>query len=317
MAFTAQRKFLAFGAVPIAILSIAGASAFTFGQDISQINGTQEQTDYLVVASNTTSSANYWTQSSCIGDNPALTSACDAGNIPTVYGELPQWFQVNSGAGGVPSAVQEPGDLLFINAASSTTTSADTNNGGTTANSASLTNVVQAIHVKGNITNIAAMRQTYATCLIPIRLYATTAHAGASAAGADFTEVTQTYLDTQTRTDTNGNGLSTNNRRADALPDQSVVGNAVNPFYVDCTTGEFEFTVPTADAVVDTAVGAHQTGYLSYEVTVERGGVFSTFNNNTGAQPEFVFQSTPLTYDPTNQFGTPNNQYTPNTNATR
>ena len=57
-------------------------------------------------------------------------------------------------------------------------------------------------------------------------------------------------------------------------------------------------------------------GDLAYEVTVERGGVFSTFNNNTGAQPEFVFQSTPLTYDPTNQFNTPgatgNGQYTPN-----
>ena len=321
MAFTAQRKFLAFGAVPVAILAIAGASAFTFGQDISQINGTQEQTDYLVVASNTTSSANYWTQSSCIGDNPALTSACDAGNIPTVYGELPQWFQVNSGAGGVPSAVQEAGDLLFIDARSSTTASEDTNNGlggtgGVVANGDTNTNVVQAIHVKGNISNIAALRQTYGTCLIPIRLYATTAHAGASAAGADFTEVTQEYLDTQDRTDTNGNGLSTTNRRADALPDQTVVGNRVNPFYVDCTTGEFEFTVPTADAVVDTAVGAHQTGYLSYEVTVERGGVFSTFNNNTGAQPEFVFQSTPLAYDPTNQFKVPgatgNGQYTPN-----
>ena len=319
MALSTQRKFLAFGAVPVAILSIAGASAFTFGQDISQINGTQEQTDYLVVASNTTSTNNYWGKTSYIGDNPALTSTAKTVNVPAKYGELPQWFQVNSGAGGVPSAVQEPGDLLFINDDSSTTSSADSDNGriGTGEAAGTLTNVVQAIHVKGNITNIAAMRQTYATCLIPIRLYATTAHAGASAAGADFTEVTQTYLDTQTRTDTNGNGLSTNNRRADALPDQSVVGNAVNPFYVDCTTGEFEFTVPTADAVVDTAVGSHQTGYLSYEVTVERGGVFSTFNNNTGAQPEFVFQSTPLTYDPTNQFGTPNNQYTPNTNATR
>jgi len=320
VAFTAQRKFLVFAAVPISILSIAGSSAFTFGQDVSQINGTQEQTDYLVVASNTTSTNNYWTQTSYIGDSPDLTSTVQNGNIPTVYGELPQWFQVNSGAGGVPSAVQEPGDLLFIDARSSTTASEDTNNGlggagGVVANGDTNTNVVQAIHVKGNITNIAAMRQTYATCLIPIRLYSTTQSAGANASGAVFTEVTQTYLDTQTVTDTNGNGLATNNRRADALPDQAVSANVVNPFYVDCTTGEFEFTVPTAAAVVDTAVGAHYTGYLSYEVTVERGGVFSTFNNNTGAQPEFVFQSTPLTYDPTNQFNSPgatgNGQYTP------
>jgi len=55
MAFTAKRKFLPFGAVPVAILSIAGASAFRFGQDVSQINGTPEQIDYLVVASDTTS----------------------------------------------------------------------------------------------------------------------------------------------------------------------------------------------------------------------------------------------------------------------
>ena len=73
-------------------------------------------------------------------------------------------------------------------------------------------------------------------------------------------------------------------------------------------------TSAAADAG-STAAGAtpfHSSTGLAYEVTVERGGVFSTFNNNTGAQPEFVFQSTPLTYDPTNQFGTPNTQYTPN-----
>jgi hypothetical protein len=44
--------------------------------------------------------------------------------------------------------------------------------------------------------------------------------------------------------------------------------------------------------------------------------VFTTTNNNTGAQPEFVFQATPIAYDPTNQFNTPggngNSQYTPN-----
>jgi hypothetical protein len=44
--------------------------------------------------------------------------------------------------------------------------------------------------------------------------------------------------------------------------------------------------------------------------------VFTTANNNTGAQPEFVFQATPIAYDPTNQFNVPggngNSQYTPN-----
>jgi len=307
MGLSLQRKFLAFGAVPVAILSIAGATAFTFGQDVSQINGTQEQTDYLVVASNTTSTNNYWGKRSYIGDSPDLTSTAKTVNVPAKYGELPQWFQVNSGAGGVPSAVQEPGDLLFINAASSTTSSADTNNGNGASNSASLTNVVQAIHVKGNITNIAAMRQTYATCLIPIRLYATTSElVGTTYVAGTFTDVTQTYLDTQTRSGTGTNGQTPSG----ANPS----GSTTNPFYVDCTTGEFEFTVPTGEAAQ--ADGDHVTAALAYEVTIERGGVFSTFNNNTGAQPEFVFQSTPLTYDPTNQFnspgGTGNGQYTPN-----
>jgi len=311
MALSLRRKFLVFGAVPVAVLCVAGASAFTFGQDISQINGTQEQSNYLVVASNTTSTDNKWTETSYIGDSPALTSTAKTKDIHTAYGELPQWFQVNSGASGVPSAVQEPGDLLFINAQSSSTSSADTDNGNTTANSASRTDAVQAIHVKGNITNIAALRQTYATCLIPIRLYKTTVLNGAYTGGADFTEVTQEYLDTQSYgTNTNGQTSSTNNYLTNSG------GTHPAPFYIDCTTGEFEFTVPTADAV--TAAGAnHSTKDLAYEVTVERGGVFSTFNNNTGAQPEFVFQSTPLTYDPTNQFNTPNSvtgngQYTPN-----
>ena len=73
----------------------------------------------------------------------------------------------------MPSAVQEPGDLAFINGASSTTTPNDTNNGGAPGGTSNL-NVVQAIHVKGNITNVAALRQSYGTCLIPIRLWSTT-----------------------------------------------------------------------------------------------------------------------------------------------
>jgi len=311
MSSSLQRKFLVFGAVPVAVLSIAGASAFTFGQDISQINGTQEQSNYLVVASNATSTANKWVETSYIGNNPALASTAKTKDVKTVYGELPQWFQVNSGASGVPSAVQEPGDLLFINAQSSTTSSADTNNGNggdggafTNGAAGTNTNVVQAIHVKGNITNIAALRQTYATCLIPIRLYSTTD------GGDNFNDVTKTYLDTQDRSGTGTNGQTQSGTNPSTA--------TTNPFYIDCTTGEFEFTVPTAAAVAETTLTTpgHSTADLAYEVTVERGGVFSTFNNNTGAQPEFVFQSTPLTYDPTNQFNTPgetgNGQYTPN-----
>jgi len=291
-----RSKFVVFGAVPVTVLAVAGAAAFTFGQDISQINGTQEQSDYLVVATNATSDTNNWHQKAYIGGAPGLTGSLQDVTVATKYGELPQWFQVDSGASGVPSAVQEPGDLAFINGASSTTTPDDTNNGNQGGGTSNL-NVVQAIHVKGNITNVAALRQTYGTCLIPIRLWKTTNDGGA------FTDVTQTYLDTQNRlTDgTNGQTPSTANPS----------GSGTDPFYVDCTTGEFEFTVPT-DVAAD-----HKTDEtLAYELSVERGGVFGTFNNNTGAQPEFVFQATPIAYDPTNQFNTPgangNGQYTPN-----
>ena len=285
-----------FGAVPVTVLAVAAGAAFTFGQDVSQLNGTQEQTDYLVVASNTTSSANSWSQKAYIGGAPGLTGSLQNITVATKYGELPQWFQVDTGATGVPSAVQEAGDLAFINGASSTTTPDDTNNGGTAGGTDNL-NAVQAIHVKGNITNVAALRQAYGTCLIPIRLWSTVDDGGA------FTDVTQTYLDTQNRLSdgTNGQTASTANPN----------GSGTDPYYVDCTTGEFEFTVPT-DAAAD-----HKTsGTLAYEISVERGGVFATFNNNTGAQPEFVFQATPIAYDPTNQFNTPggsgNSQYTPN-----
>ncbi len=291
-----RSTFVSFGAVPVTALAVAGAAAFTFGQDISQINGTQEQSDYLVVATNATSDSNNWHQKAYIGGAAGLTGSLQDVTVATKYGELPQWFQVDSGASGVPSAVQEPGDLAFINGASSTTTPDDTDNGNQPGGTSNL-NVVQAIHVKGNITNVAALRQTYGTCLIPIRLWSTTNDGGA------FTDVTQTYLDTQNRLSdgTNGQSASTANPN----------GSSTDPFYVDCTTGEFEFTVPT-DVAAD-----HKTNEtLAYELSVERGGVFGTFNNNTGAQPEFVFQATPIAYDPTNQFNVPgangNSQYTPN-----
>jgi len=294
-----RSKFVVFGAVPVTVLSIAGAAAFTFGQDISQINGTQEQSNYLVVASNATSTANAWHQQAYIGGAAGLTGSMQDVVVTTKYGELPQWFQVNSGAIGVPSAVQEAGDLAFINGASSTTTPDDTNNGRGTGGTNNL-NVVQAIHVKGNITNVAALRQAYGTCLIPIRLWSTVNK------GTDFTDVTQDYLDTQNRL---ANGTN-NQTSSTANPN----GSSTDPFYVDCTTGEFEFTVPT-DVAAD-----HKTNKtLAYELSVERGGVFTTTNNNTGAQPEFVFQATPIAYDPTNQFNVPgasgNSQFTPNLNS--
>jgi hypothetical protein len=133
--------------------------------------------------------------------------------------------------------------------------------------------------------------------LIPIRLWSTVDR------GVNFTDVTQNYFDTQNRLP---DGV---NEQTSSTANPS--GSSTDPFYVDCTTGEFEFTVPT-DVAAD-----HKTAEsLAYEISVERGGVFTTTNNNTGAQPEFVFQATPIAYDPTNQFNNPgsngNSQYTPN-----
>jgi hypothetical protein len=249
-----------------------------------------------VVASNATSTTNNWHQQAYIGGAAGLTGSMQDVTVTTKYGELPQWFQVNSGAIGVPSAVQEPGDLAFINGASSTTAPNDTDNGNLTGGTNNL-NVVQAIHVKGNITNVAALRQAYGTCLIPIRLWSTVDK------GTNFTDVTQDYLDTQSRLSDGTNGQTSSS----ANPS----GSSTDPFYVDCTTGEFEFTVPT-DVAAD-----HKTNEsLAYELSVERGGVLTTTNNNAGAQPEFVFQATPIAYDPTNQFNVPgangNSQYSPN-----
>ena len=58
MAMSARTKFTMFGALPATVLFLAAGAAFTFGQDVSQLNGTQEQSDYLLVATNSTSSAN-------------------------------------------------------------------------------------------------------------------------------------------------------------------------------------------------------------------------------------------------------------------
>ena len=268
MTLSLQKKFAIFGVGPLLLLAMAGTAAFTFGQDINTITATQERTDYLIPATQANTLVDeYVAKTNGAGECAIDTTETDGSrtgasgtcsytttNTPK-YGEMPQWFQVDTGAGAVPTGIQEPGDLLFINAASTTTGSARNNTQGGANN----VNAVQAIFVQGNISNIPALRQTYASCLIPIRLWSSLDN------GGTWTDVTHTYLDTQV-----------------------ITGSNYEPYYIDCTTGTFSFEVPTGAA----ANGAADD--LQYEVSIERGGVFSTMNNNIGAVPEFVFQSTPI-----------------------
>ena len=75
MAMSARSRFAMFGALPATVLFIAAGAAFALGQDVSQLNGTQEQSDYLVVASNTTSSANAWHQVAYVGGAAGLSAS--------------------------------------------------------------------------------------------------------------------------------------------------------------------------------------------------------------------------------------------------
>ena len=251
-----KSKFVIFVAVPTVMLTLAGvsASAFTFGsQSISSIAADKEVVKYLVPATEATSLADSWTAQATLLNRTSATKA-----VSTKYGELPQWSQVSVGNAGVPSTVQEAGDLLFINARSSTMYSADNNNGNQSAGAASAggsnSNVVSALYVKGNITNVAQLREVYQSCLIPIRLWSTTD------LGVNWDDVTSDVLATE----------------------------AGEPYYIDCDSGHFAFTVDTAA----TAYGASQD--LDYVVTVEKGGNFATMNANDAAEPEFVFVATPI-----------------------
>ncbi len=246
-----KSKFVVFVAIPTVMLTLAGvsASAFTFGQSISSIAADKEVVNYLVPATNTTSLLNSWTaEAKSINGGSAHVA------VKTVYGEQPQWSQVSIGTTGVPSTVQEPGDLLFINARSSTMDNGDSNSGTQPLADGTNSNVVSSLFIKGNITNLASLREVYRSCLIPIRLFSS------DDLGVNWKDITSDILDTE----------------------------STHPYYIDCDSGQFSFTVPTALS----AYGASQD--LDYAVTVESGGNFATMNDNDPAEPEFVFTATPI-----------------------
>ena len=263
-----RSKFLLFVALPVAVVTVASvsSSSFTFGQTTNTIQADVEQVNYIVPATDATSVSNNWLATSTVMGRGATST-----EVKTVYGELPQWTQISDGVQGYPSTINQPGDLVFINARSSTSCSLDTNRGtkpDSNCTSGQNTNDVSDLFIKGNITNVADLRTVYRSCLIPIRLWKSTTKGAAVGSAAGWTDVTDTYLTV----------------------------DAGQPYYIDCETGQFEFTVPTA------ATGYNKSGDLDYAVTVETGGNFATMNGNTatdsatiqGITPEFLFSATPI-----------------------
>ncbi|MEY4367020.1 MAG: hypothetical protein RLZ28_435 [Actinomycetota bacterium] len=257
-----RSKFLLFVALPVAVVTVAGvsSSSFTFGQNVSTIQADVEQVNYIVPMTTEIGNANSWDATSTVMGRAGTTVA-----VKTKYGELPQWTQISNGVQGYPSTINQPGDLLFVNARSSTSCSADTNRGlklNSSCAAGNNTNVVSDLFIKGNITNVADLRTVYRSCLIPIRLWNSTN------TGDTWTDITDTAL--------------------------GVDGG--QPYYIDCETGQFEFTVPTA------ATAYNVSGNLDYVVTVEAGGNFATMNENSannggtleGITPEFLFTATPI-----------------------
>jgi hypothetical protein len=259
-----RSKFLLFVAIPVAVVTVAGVStsSFTFGQNVSTIQADVEQVNYIVPATDATSLANKWNATSTVMGRAAITAGA-SNEVKTVYGELPQWTQVSNGVQGYPSTINQPGDLLFINARSSSSNSADSNGGTIDENGGTDTNVVSDLFIKGNITNVADLRTVYRSCLIPVRLWSSTVK-GVGANRAGWTDVTDEFL-----------GV-----------------DAGQPYYIDCETGQFEFTVPTANSDYNKSTD------LDYAVTVEAGGNFATMNNIAtnleGITPEFLFTATPI-----------------------
>jgi hypothetical protein len=262
-----KSKFLLFVALPVAVVTVAGvsASSFTFGQNVATIQADVEQVNYIVPAVDNPGTLNSWTASATVMGRTVKTAT-----VSTKYGELPQWTQVSNGVQGYPSTINQPGDLLFINARSSSTDSKDTNR-GLLAKSGTDTNVVSSLFIKGNITNIAQLRTVYRSCLIPLRLWNSTDK------GATWADITPDTL-----------GVAAN-----------------QPYYIDCETGQFEFTVPTAASLHNVSDD------LDYAVTVEQGGNFATMNNSSqsgtgstieGVTPEFLFTATPISepFNPVN-----------------
>lgn len=264
-----KSKFLVFVALPVSVLTVAAVStsSFTFGQTISTaLTAEQEQVDYLFPATSVTSANNAYNPTATLLNGSEVSSSGPSHiTVQTKYGELPQWTQITNGGEGVPSTIQQPGDLLYINARSSTSSSEDTN-GGLLSSSGGNSNDVAALNIKGNIVNLADLRGIYSSCLIPLRLWKTVDR------GDTWTDVTNTYF----------------------------TGNAEGePYYIDCDSGAFQFTVPTgasADGVSDD---------LDYAVTVEAGGNFATMTTGLPqgsdiASPKFLFRATPIAKATTN-----------------
>lgn len=221
-----QKKFALFAAAPLAIAAVAGTAAFTAANDTVTLAGaTAENVDYLYPASGTTTA----TVASFNDDQGTA--------VATKEGHLPEWFQVADGASAVPSEIQEAGDLLYVS-----TFSNDSTDDG---------NIISGLQVRANIVNLPEINNSYASGIVPIKVYNT------ADAGTTWTDIT----------------------------DEVFGVTAGDPYYVDFNTGAFDFTL-RGDANLDE----------HYVVTVEQGGSIVPLDANSPVvQPQFTFQSTPLT----------------------
>lgn len=234
---TPRNRFAIFVAGPLAVVAIAGATAFTAGVDSTTLNGQREEVQYLYPASGDSGSGTVASIAMQSGATSATTTS-----VSTLYGHLPEWYQVSSGTGAVPGGIQVPGDILYINSFSN---DADENG-----------NIVTGLQVQGNIVNLPEVRNSYASCIVPLRVYNTTDD------GDTWTDITATVWDTPSG----------------------------QPYYLDCTTGEFSFTLRGAANMDE-----------HYVVTIELGGTITPLDAASPlADPQFVFQSKPIAYAPLN-----------------
>ncbi|CAB4924452.1 unannotated protein [freshwater metagenome] len=171
----AQNKFLLFFAIPLAVLAIAGSSAYTFSQPVATLQAQREAVDYLVSATATTSSTGHY-----LATAHELAGAASSQSVLTRYAELPTYAAEPADP---LAAVLQPGDLVFVNASSSTTTSPAM--GG---RESIFTSAVQRIFVQGFLTNAVDMIGAYGGCTLTLKVWRS------DDLGASWDDVTSTLL---------------------------------------------------------------------------------------------------------------------------
>lgn len=107
---------------------------------------------------------------------PLATFTTDSGtSITPVYGHQPAWSNVADGTSAVPSAVQEAGDIVYIEP-----TSPDSTDAG---------EALRGFAVRGVITNAPALAADYGTCQLPLAVRMSSDN------GSTWDDVTHNFFD--------------------------------------------------------------------------------------------------------------------------